>query len=412
MNYRDRNEAIDAFLQYFAKLAKENPDLNFKSESMNNYVYRQLYHIGVKRSEFGIDLSDKPSPTFHGPIMNNGVGHPESSFNLWINSFRNRKTDVHVSAGWRYFCQFISQDKTANDSKQHLKVYVPLDAAHIERGATMIFDFLERNNISHVSKIGKAIRFDDIVIRLVEEKDVDTLINFINNTSYLMQGLISPNPFAYNKNGIALAVDGSLSYNSTVAGLISLYIDNKMRTKTLNNVGCEDFYAFVNDMLISEFVNNESTELTDYFQIYGEDVKRNYKQVFSLIMKVHDPMFSYEKLKGHYQECLREEKKLSPGQIANVERTLLEAIDLMIKRFNDEYAIHNVESYYLTGDPTKLTRNNNLRDRVVHSTFRRDLNAILELERKTFMQYAVEVMLKYGYNPSKAVDYNIPSQYR
>lgn len=81
MNYRDRNEAIDAFLQYFAKLAKENPDLNFKSESMNNYVYRQLYHIGVKRSEFGIDLSDKPSPTFHGPIMNNGVGHPESSFN-------------------------------------------------------------------------------------------------------------------------------------------------------------------------------------------------------------------------------------------------------------------------------------------------------------------------------------------
>ncbi len=411
MNYSDRNKIIDSFLKFFVNLARENPNLDFKSESMSNYIYKQLYHIGVNRNEFDVNLSDNPSPTFHGPVMNNGVGHPKSSFNVWINNFRNKKTDVFVQDNWRYFCQFISQDRSAKKANQHLKVYVPLDAAHIERGATMIFDFLERNNIPHLSKIGKKIRFDDIVIRLINEQDMDALINFVNNTPYLMQGLIQPNPFAYNKNGIALAVDGDLSYNSTIAGLVALYVDNKMKTRTFNNVSSDDFYSFVNNMLIKEFVNGESTELTNYFQIYGEDVKRNYKQVFSLIMEAHDPTFNYERLKGHYQECLREDKKLSPQQISNVERMLLEAIHLMIKRFNDVQAIYNVEAYYLTGEPSKLTRNNNLRDRVTHSTFREDLKTILELEGKTFMQYATEVMHKYGYEPSRAVDHSMASRY-
>ena len=32
------------------------------------------------------------------------------------------------------------------------------------------------------------------------------------------------NPFAYNKHGLALACDGEISYNSTIARCISIYI--------------------------------------------------------------------------------------------------------------------------------------------------------------------------------------------
>ncbi len=52
----------------------------------------------------------------------------------------------------------------------HIKLYIPLDARHIYRGVDQIFNFLSENDISHVSKVGSAIRNDDIVIRLENRK--------------------------------------------------------------------------------------------------------------------------------------------------------------------------------------------------------------------------------------------------
>ena len=171
MDYYERNEKIDLFLQGIAKIAKENPGIDFKSENVNDLVYRRLYHIGVDSKEYNVNLKDQKMPNYHGIVRENRNCHPESAFSYWINSFRRSKTDVFVHDNWKYFCQFISEDKTAEKSNEHLKVYIPLDSAHIGQGAQIIFQFLEDNNISHLSKIGKAIRFDDIVIRVGKMED-------------------------------------------------------------------------------------------------------------------------------------------------------------------------------------------------------------------------------------------------
>ena len=411
MTYNERNEIINQFLQKLARVAKDNPGVDFKSSDINNWVYGKLYHIGVNINEYNVDLRDKPMPHYHGVVMNNGVGHPESAFNYWINYFRGSNTDVFVQDNWRYFCQFISKDKTAQRSKEHLKVYVPLDASHISMGAQMIFQFLEDNKISHLSKIGKAIRFDDIVIRLTDEKDVNKLINYVTNTPYLMKGLISPNPFAYNKDGVAIAVDGSISYNSTVTGLICLYIDNKKKTNSLDNVNCEDFYKYVNDITVKEFVSNDSTLLQEYFQMDDEREIQNYKQVFSLILKAHNPNFNFNRIVDHYHACKENSIGVSRTKIDMVDAMLLEAIDLMIKRFNNVDAIYNVEAYYLEGAAKYITSRNNLRERMVKSTFREDLHAILRHEGLSFMEYAKKVMQKYRYNPYTAITQTNNLQY-
>ena len=50
--------------------------------------------------------------------------------------------------------------------KSIYKLYIPLDKEHIFDGANQLFDFLIREKIPHVSKIGKYISMDDIVVRV------------------------------------------------------------------------------------------------------------------------------------------------------------------------------------------------------------------------------------------------------
>ena len=117
----------------------------------------------------------------------------------------------------------------------------------------MLFDFISVNNISHVSKIGKRIRFDDIVIRVADESDARMILDFVKNNRYMQEGLLKPNPFAFSKDGIALACDGNISYNNVISLLINNYIVDK-KGKDLNAIGFEDFYNFVIDIYINIFI--------------------------------------------------------------------------------------------------------------------------------------------------------------
>ena len=219
----NRNRQIDEFLKYFRDIALQNPGYRFSKEN----IYSELTNLGLPRSEKKLRI--------------------DNLFSRWVQHFKNDSNcNVFVSQNWRYFCQFVSKDGLAKQAREHLKIYIPLDSLHIENGAKEIFEFLSKENISHLSKIGSHVRFDDIVVRLIEPKDVAKLVNFINNNKYIQEGLLPANPFAYSINGIAMAVDGYLSFNSTVASLVQFYINNKIDKGILNTVGVEDFYQFVN----------------------------------------------------------------------------------------------------------------------------------------------------------------------
>ena len=122
---------------------------------------------------------------------------------------------------------------------------------------------------------------------------------FIKNNSYIQEGLLPANPFLFNLDGIAMAVDGKISYNSTVATLIQLYINQKISSQSLGTVGVDDFYAFVENYYNYVFSSSQGLyKLTADFNTGGYNTSEyqflNYKNVIELILKSHKKNFTFE----------------------------------------------------------------------------------------------------------------------
>lgn len=389
MNYRQN--AIDTFLKYWRDIAAYNPNINITS----NAIYQTLIQYGVPKEKGG-SIEDK--------------------FNKWISRFSGHsKINVFVSENWKYFCQFVSKDTRARQATDHYKVYVPLDKDHIEEGANQLFDFLSQNNISHVSKIGKVVRFDDIVIRLSNQTEFLKVMNYVTNNRYLQEGMIPANPFAASFNNIAVACDGRISYNSTVSSLISLYINSRKRNRNLNQVDTNDFYGFVMEYYNKNFINEPDYErLTKDFCDRGDVINTpeqvvNYMNVINLILKTSNPEFSIMNYLSHYNECtnpqlqqgkvefITEKMKANQArkeqQNAVLNLTFINAIETMTERTKSRSkAIDAIGEYLRTGNATLLTRQNNLRSNICNSNFRDDLNNYLTSNNISYSDYVSKVL--------------------
>ena len=397
----DRQRKIDDFLKFFRDICKQNPDY----ELNHNNVYSELINLGLPDDEKKKLIED--------------------SFNKWITHFENDPIcNVFVSAHWQYFCQFISADNQANNADEHLKVYVPLDSEHVERGAIEIFEFLSNNNISHLSKIGKYIRFDNVVIRLINPEDLKKLLNFIDNNKYIQEGLLPANPFLFSLNGIPLASDGRLSFNSTIADLIKLYINDKAKNNILDTVGVEDFYDFVENYYKNAFSSAQGLKklAKDFDHSCISRGLVNYKNVFELFLKSSRSDFTLDDYIAHYRECsnseieedqiekvsnilmgipqdgvikngLRESKKSMSKE--EIDALLLQIIDVMTEKYKDQYAVINsIQNYLLIGNAAFITRDRNLRSIVCESTFREDLSQIIKENGTNLISYAQNLLRK------------------
>lgn len=380
-----RMDKIDSFLNMWVKIYKQNSNFSFNDPNCFNYIYSELIRIGVNPNERKVDNS------------------VNGNFDNWIRYYSNNpKINVFVSEDWKYFCQFISSKDDLQNEKDHIKMYIPLDEAHIISGAKIIFDFLTDNGIKHVSKIGKAIRFDDIVVRLSSEKDALALCNFVRSNRFIQDGLIKPNPFAFSNDGIAIASDGLTSYNSTVSKLLTLYFRTKEKDNDFSNVSCSDFLGFVGIYYENVFVNDK--DWARAINDFGIDIESdnaavkilNTKEVVSLFYKSFHPFFSFDSLVSHYKDNIDAIK--NGNELREIERfisvirksTLVSSFndfDLLIDGFNtmkSKYgqgvAFRNLLSY-LNNDNNKkgkyLTRDNNIRHRFKDAHMRERLNEYL-----------------------------------
>lgn len=388
-------QQIDDFLKIWRDVAKENPNFSFLDHRKT--VYHYLTRLGVSDYDQNLTIN-------------------ESIFPNWTKRFTNvENIDCFVSESWRYFCQFVNRGEPRNDN---IKVYIPLDSKHIYNGANMIFDFLAQNNIHHTSKIGKHIRFDDIVVRLDDTQTAEKLLNFINSNTYIQEGLIKPNPFAYNKNGIALACDGMLSYNETVANIISFYIENARKTNTLDKVGVQEFYNFVNNYYQDVFSNNNYNRLIADFNInkfeeMGDYAITNYKQVLALIIKSADHNFTFDNYLNHFKACetgardidylsnmpLAKQEELNANK--QTETFLLEVISAMASKYGKEPAINCVKNYINTGKSSFITRDYNLRQRVLNYSLADKINNILQNNVLSFENYISLIEQKNNFDVNK-----------
>lgn len=385
-----KEKIINEFLWAWRDTMLQNPNFN----PGKNDIYSQLIRLGVDKKDHKVSLD-------------------QSSFLTWIRYFSNQPhIECFVSETWRYFCQFINRDSEVLGQPDQIKIYIPQDAKHIERSAEELFSFLRDNNIPHHSKIGRAIRFDDIVIRVASREAADKILDFARRNKQIQRGMIKPNPFAFNNNGIAMAVDGSVSYNDTVSKYISLYLLRRKKENKLTSVNCEDFYNFV-AAYMQNFASKEGMEqVISDFQLEKESksyrvsipaLLANYANVTALIIKSHSPSFTEEDYYQHFNVCnnptrikTQEEqfaailyspvsyKAMSEEEIAS---TLNWMVDQMCTKYGKEETLALIELYIKTGDECRLSRVGGVRDKITESTFRRDILKVLNSRGIDFKTY-------------------------
>lgn len=413
-NISNRYKRMEQFLKRWGQIALENPNVSFDDSNITNAIYHELIRLGVSEQEKRYDLSR------------------EGVFNRWIEDFRNvSNINVFVADNWPYFCQFVNRrEEFANGKNEAIKVYIPLDRLHIEHGATMIFDFLAKKNIAHVSKIGKAIRFDNIVVRLKSEEDARELLDFVNSQPYLQEGLISPNPFAFNNNNIAMACDRKRSYNFTICSLISAYLSQRKKENGLNKVGLPDFVKFAYSFYKERF--EDFTNLDDTMRRFdipneGNDLSTNEaiinaKEVVDLFLVGMQPMFFYRNYMGEFRKranvssfeeqarnlqnirarsnVLEDEVTIpidrNASELDILNNLMLDAVDTMTEKYDKGRALGSIEKYLLTGTSALLTRTNDIRTKVTSSRFREIFNSILQRHNISFRDYYSLLYLEKG----------------
>lgn len=370
MSSNNRIKKIDEFIKYLAKIELQNPNYYLNPDS----VYRLMTRYGVSKSESQYSIRSNDFPK-------------------WIDEFKDsERMRVFVSEQWKYFCQFITKDtneyRKLKENLNHIKLYIPVDSAHIQKSAKMIFDFISKNNITHASKIGSDIRCDDIVIRLANPEDAVKIMDFVKNNRYIQEGLIDANPFVPSVNGVGFVCDGCLSFNNSISILLCSYINGLKKDKDLSSASFDGFKKYMD--LYSKYLFD--TGIEDYnlcdrhpsFQNTGifynvKDIRGVYslRGIFELFdMSLKDD-FSLDKYFELYNNLLdpdeyygKKKKETDTSEIDCEGIKLRVLIDVMKNKYGEDVAINQISKYIDSGREALISRDYGLRFSIGNDDFR------------------------------------------
>ncbi len=349
---------IEEFLKYYARIYNQNPNLPIVRDT--------IYH-GL--TTYGISDEEKKNKSI------------KYMFPKWINYFKNSNLHVYESDMQKHFLQFHTSDGRTTEG--HVKIYATFAKEDMESCVIRIFDYISKNNFATYSKVSDVVRADSIVLRMVNPKEADKVINFINNDQYLSGKARKTNPFLMKVGVVGIASDKNLSYNSSVAFLITRYFKE---TTNYDNVSFNDFKQFTNKYFNDVFINQ--TKLQDF--IYDEEFlvnkKRfntdgealaNFYEVFKLI---NMSLNKYTNMNDFYNHVLMTQNEESSQRllkyydisIRNIENKLVansinkkelldEYIKYAIKKYNGVDTTLNYLKMYINGYQNAITRDNNFR---------------------------------------------------
>lgn len=237
------------FMQYFLDVIKEYATSNPDKDISRKFVYSNLIRFNIRNDQMkGKDISDM---------------HP-----YWLSRYKdNQRIDVKDKVQGK-FLWFFNGKVHGNE----LKMYIPMDYAHIKEGASQLFDFISSINIEHQSKIASIIRNDDVVVRINKMEDANRILEFINNNNYIKEGLIKINPFVPNYNGVGITMDNNYSFNETIANIISEFITKLRKNNGLHLTNVENLNKFI----IKKAENITDLDLKDIYDLLGKTTSKNF----------------------------------------------------------------------------------------------------------------------------------------
>jgi len=323
-------DQITEFLKYYANIYRENPSLEITKDS--------IYH-GLMQSRF---ISDGKMLLI-----------PDDDLEYERYCIEKRYPDNAYSHG--YFEVFenyggLTMSEYREKIVNSIKLYVAIDKKNFLDVSTKIFDFMNQNDIINQSKISRKMRADALVLRIDGFQNAKEVTEYINSLEY--NSLVYPNPFLFRQGKVAIAKDGNLSYNVTVATIMAAYFKNRRETD-LENVSITDFTKYINEELaltydIAREINIRTPEDVENFNLIKDLLKNNLLEKTTL-------------------EYFEEPKKKSPKNIKEDcdYKNLYYIIEGMIGFYGVEQTHRQIENYIQTGECAYFTRRLNIREIVM-----------------------------------------------
>lgn len=360
----ERYKKINQFLKYISSIAMNNLDFKLTEGA----VYGELTRIGVTEYDRFYDVSDH--------------------FSTWINMFDEKKNiKAFNQENWKYFCQFTNLNN--NSKRTAIKMYIPLTSAGILNGANILFNYLEKSNIHHTSKIGSHIRNDDIIVRVYTKEDALEVARFVNSDEYIKKNLINPNPFMLNDGNIAYATDANLSYSDQMSAYVFSYLYEASIKKELNNVNVDGLLNSIINTYNNVFINGDFEQIKNFEVFHRFDGNSKSQKIISManaaevtkliiyslngendlnrVMQVYDELNNHEYMKDLEQKISYNYDKMSSLTMVNSMKIdeneiLREAVLTTLEKYGYEHTKKALAKFTLEGDSTGITRANNVRN--------------------------------------------------
>lgn len=349
---------IDEFLKYYAKIYKQNPGLPI----LRDTIYHGLMTY---------DLNDEEKQN----------GSIKYMFTNWIEHYKNTNLIVYQSELQKRFLQFHSSN--GRNSEDYVKIYITFSKEDMELSVMNIFDFINQNNYETYSKVSDVIRSDAVVLRMANINEAKKVISFINNDPYLSKKARKINPFLIKDGVVGIASDRDLSYNSTIAFLITKYYKS---VSNYDNVNYENFKlfthnyyndVFTNQTRLEEFMheaeflsnkkrfNSEGELLANYYEIFklinmSLNKHINLTDFYNQIAKAQNES-TFKRLTKYFNVSIQNinDKKVSNN--INKKDLLDQYIMYALKKYNSSFETINCLKSYLNGNQKAITRDKNFR---------------------------------------------------
>ena len=376
----NKDQAIDNFFEVFKSVKISNPTFQVD----HNLMYYALTRLGTFSDNRYLLCRNEE---LHQIIKKDGF------FDRWVSRFSNSyNTNVFVADNWNYFCQFKSGDVINNNDGEFIKIYVPLDYSHLEEGVNRIFDFMDYNGIKHASKVGSDIRFDDLVIRVATKEEADVILDFIKNDQYIQEGLLPANPFAFNKNGVALACDGMTSYNS----VLSVFLEQFINQNDASNLTSENFYNYLYSFyngIMNDTIDSKTFILTSFA---SKPSVEDFERILVLLINSHNPEFTYDDYINHfYNGCKNITYQQQSQPTTNIEEVIYNILCVMRQNQDLYDCARALYGYVSTGDENYIANIGNLKQSIVNSNFRNDALNLLHSSDINFINICYNIVNKY-----------------
>ena len=394
----NRYKQMNDYIRHIADILEQNPQVNLDDKQMYAFLYSELTKLGAPNNK-KVDFAAE----------DNNV------FDRLLNYFNGRRNLMcYRDPKWSYFLQFTNNNELLYDAEA-IKIYIPQKSAYVERSCRALFDFLDNANITHYSKLARTERFDDITVRVTNRVDAKKVIDFISGNKQIQSGLITPNPFAFQENNVALACDRDNSYNSTMANLMRAYFREKTIDKSYSTCNLDDFVYFTEKYYDHHFVNlNDIGEVVADFDLKDAENNTvvNNKRIATIGNILHlylsgikqgftiDDYYRQFEIRANQGHILDQANSIglkrysydSPNvgdYIGAIDSLLLDSVDLFKKKYgyDDQKALGLVQEYLNDGRVERITRDDDMRGKYVRSNIYAKLPRILRLSNTDLETY-------------------------